>query len=133
MKLEIEVPDFKFDICDVVEVKNERNDKSVFVRVLSGTMDGGWRYDLGRFTAVWISPAAVLVANPGDDGTRSYYVTQLLPGSFTDSDPGKPLDGFLTWNKGELEKRGILRHDMRGEAQDANMQGKALQPTPGSC
>jgi len=45
MKVEFDLPDFKFHIGDVIERKNEHNDKSVFVCIVSSSMDGVWAID----------------------------------------------------------------------------------------
>jgi len=42
MKIEFEIPDLKFNVEDIVEIKNTENDKSIFVRVESYEISGNW-------------------------------------------------------------------------------------------
>lgn len=112
MKVEIDIPDFRFAIGDVVELPNEFNDKSILLKVIKGSSYGIWEAELrkdGVFT----------FAKEEELGVKStirpeyvgQYTMEVLPGSYHDSNPATEwaASDFLTLDRAEVDERGKLQ------------------------
>lgn len=112
MKIELEIADPRFTIGDIVEIPNERNDKSMFYQILS------WRY-WGRFWEITLTGEGaamkveerpqVMSTNPDDSG--GVYETKILEGSYYDYDPPKVWQGSdnLPLSQRMVDRRGKLK------------------------
>lgn len=102
MKIQIEIPDPKFKVGDVVKVKNERNEKSMFLRVNSIEMVGEWVH---REEGAWEQPITFAQLGP-----MAFYYTVALSGSYYDSDVIDLMDvgSHLPFAMNEMERNGEL-------------------------
>jgi len=110
MKVELDLPDIKFSYGDLVELPNERNDKSIFLRVISGQIYGNWNYIM-KPSGVAIGVTIDLSSGFPTDGEHvGMYSTRVESGSFYDCDPPKPWSGSdsLPIVQQMLESRGLL-------------------------
>ena len=95
MKVEFDLPDFKFHVGDVIERKNEHNDKSVFVCIVSSSMEGGWTIN-----------ETLNSAGPSFLVQHGHYITSVQSDSYYDHidkrliRPGK----CICFEKEKLEK-----------------------------
>jgi hypothetical protein len=95
MTITFDIPNFVFKVGDEVEMPNQHNERSVFLRIAGVTMYGCWRYD-GEGKA-WASRA----------GIQAHYHTDVLPGSYHDTTECKQWNGstWLVFEKDALEAK----------------------------
>ena len=104
MKIEIEIPDPKFNAGDAVKLDNLFNDKQIYLRVDDYSFDGTWKH-----TKAGTEMKRSLAPGVWSDGRVEYtacYYCVFLPDSWTDSIDPAPLSGEIIFSLAVLEERG---------------------------
>ena len=107
MIVKMEIPDPKFNVGDIVQIDNERNDRQIYLKIHNYSMEGSWK----------VTPEGVLVTKCRTDMVRSdgyleyqeYCFCTFEPDSWTDSVEPAPLTGEIVMNLSELDTKGKLK------------------------
>ena len=116
-KVELDLPDFKFQIGDIVVVQNSENDKTMSFLIKGMKMRGSWEVEFTEesppLVNTFIADSGVQGVDPTMGYEEAYYATISCKGSFCDCKELTVLEAgkdFL-WDKQRLEHRGTIRED----------------------
>lgn len=101
---EIEIPEFKFKVGDVVRL--DHGDVSAYLWILGGSLVGEWMYEIGYDVVSIVTADNSTIA---EDGT---YYCKYLPGSVSFGEKAEPLAGYTALGKRKLEREDtFVRYD----------------------
>ena len=106
MRVEIVLPDHRFNIGDIVRMDNERNDKSIYFRVTNFEYEGTWSVD--GVEGVLVQQRFKGAIPTHESPYAAYYHGTLEPNSWTDSVEPAPLEGWMVFDVVELDTKGAL-------------------------
>lgn len=108
MIVQLELPDPKFKVGDVVQIDNEHNDKHIYFRVTDFMFSGFWEYSATKGAKVEEERKVGSCTTDISEYAHVYEGTCELD-SWKDCLEPIPLEGFMVFDYAELELKGKLK------------------------